>query len=209
MDSDESFLHRLSDSKNVFLLAYVCDILLIGPDEISLKRVAKEISKKVDFREGKSVERILGVHISQRKRDIQISNPLLLRSISVLLNMSDSKPSVTPISTGITIQKDEDGVRRSGPFQELIMEVLYLATTVRPDIAFSVGRLAKVLHQSPANNIGQRLKECLYTLMVRVTWASRTIRILERSMKTQIETSREIWTTGSQQRDSFSNLRGD
>lgn len=141
--SDESLLYRNTGTHPVFLPAYVDDIMLAGPDMETLRNVAQNMARKVQLRVEKTVERFMGISITQGREGISISNPQLSESIATRLNMAEAKSTTTPIASGSVINKDEDGRRVDAPYQELIGVLLYLANTVRPDISFSVGKLSR------------------------------------------------------------------
>lgn len=55
--------------------------------------------------------------------------------------MEEAMPTLTPISVGTRLDKDEESPVTKTPCQDSIGTLLYLANTIGLDIAFKVGRL--------------------------------------------------------------------
>jgi hypothetical protein len=75
------------------------------------------------------------------------------RAVTELLRdfeQADAIPMATPVETGVRLSRERgDPLRADNPCRELGAKVLYLAYTIRPDLAYIAGVLSSGLQQLP------------------------------------------------------------
>ena len=81
----------------------------------------------------------------QEKQETWIGQPTYMKRLLTRMGMSDCKPIKTPVYPGNCLVKateDEEALDQQS-YQSLVGSLMYLATFMRPDIAYAVGTLAK------------------------------------------------------------------
>lgn len=137
------------------------------------QEIAKKIEAEFEIRVEDKVEKFLGivVHRDEPSGSITIHNAPMVDEILSTFNMTDCRKVSTPLPSGtvLTATMDpgiqEDRQEMEGkPYRQLIGAMLHLANTVRPDIAFAVGYLARFMenptlrHWNAAKHILKYLK---------------------------------------------------
>lgn len=139
------FINREDGEPDVYLVSYVEDLLLVGQNERALSEYAQRIGGKVEVRVEERIYKFLGLNVERDWKNVRlnISNPMLTRSILHRFNMHKAKPDRTPLPEGINLEKEE--VKSNVPYKEVVGVLLYLSNTVRPDIAFAANKLARYM----------------------------------------------------------------
>ena len=106
----------------------------------------------------------LGMQVLQDQKtgDIRIGQPNYTENLLRKLNMQDSKPVSTPADTSQKLVKAADGEEciNQQQYQSIIGSLMYLSVSSRPDITYSVSRLARFSSQ-PNNQHWTALKRYL------------------------------------------------
>jgi hypothetical protein len=88
---------------------------------------------------------ILGIKVERTPEKIELSQQAYIKSVLEKFGMQDSKPSPTPLP----YKWENDTTDATVPFaniqlyQQIVGSLIYLSNKTRPDIAFSVGILAR------------------------------------------------------------------
>eukprot|EP00877_Chromochloris_zofingiensis_P001915 jgi/Chrzof1/11724/Cz06g07040.t1 len=102
--------------------------------------------KKRDLGEATSY---LGMSIQRNRQTgtIKIGHRLMITELLEKYGAVDSKIKSVPLSPSIKLAKDEGGPldKEHYPYSQLVGSLMYLAITSRPDLAFSVGALARYM----------------------------------------------------------------
>ena len=88
--------------------------------------------------------KIVGIEITQTENSITILQKLYIKSILEREGLSEINSVGTPLDLNIKLRPNPDGNEgnRSNSFARLLRELQFLANSTRPDIAFTVNRLA-------------------------------------------------------------------
>lgn len=138
----------------VFLLLYVDDMLLIGPNLKLLNSIKTTLSNEFDMKDLGNAKRILGMEI---KRDR--SNSLLLVHqapyiIKILkkFGVIECKLVSLPLGNHFVLSKEqspaneeEEEYMKNVPYSNAIGSVIYLMVCTRPDLAFTVSTLSRYM----------------------------------------------------------------
>jgi hypothetical protein len=148
--------HRRTPTGVTVFAVHVDDIIAISssPDESS--RFKDALRGHWDLSDLGSIKYALGIGITRirSQRRICLSQTALIDRIVHQFGQTDAHPVDTPMVPGAHINRPDKSIPISPelaswiertPYRSLVGTLNYLAVATRPDIAFSVGRLASVL----------------------------------------------------------------
>ena len=142
------YVHNLRD---VYLLVYVDDIVVIGTTLQRVIEVKSQLMAIFEARDLGEIVMFLGIRVTRDRaaRTITLSNERMVTDMLTKYGMMDCKPAPVPLSSSITLTKaDGEPLDVSMyPYRQLVGSLMYIAVTTRPDIAFAVGALARYLAQ--------------------------------------------------------------
>lgn len=135
------------DGKRVYLLIYVDDLLLIAEMQEHIDAMKETVMGAFKSRDMGVPDYFLGLHLDRPnpRGQIIVSQRQYVKRLAERHGLTDAKPTLLPMSPGSGPQEagtrlDQAGVER---YQGLIGGLLYLATCTRPDVSYSVGKLAR------------------------------------------------------------------
>jgi hypothetical protein len=137
--------------KNLYLLIYVDDTLVIGPDEAEITQVKGILAELYEVKNIGVAKYFLGVEIHHADDgSMSLSQALYINKMCDKYKMSDAKPVKSPtdrwhlskLRPGETSTAEESIDMTKVPYRELIGGLLFLSTRTRPDIAVAVGIVA-------------------------------------------------------------------
>ena len=140
---------------------FIDDITLAGTSPAANDKVVEELKSHFKLRNLGPTNFLLGIHITHDipNRTISLSQCQYIVNILERFRMADCKPVLTPIEPGTSLTsemspKSDEEVNEmwNVPYIVAVGCLMYLATTTRPDISFTVGVLGRFNH-----NPGPRL----------------------------------------------------
>ena len=150
--SDSSLFILDRDNIKIIVPVFVNDIILASKSKDKLDDFVIELGKHFKLRDLGDTTYLLGVEITRNRRE----KKLFISQQQYILNklddfgMSDCKPVGTPMipSQKLTLDQcpktEEDKAQMENiPYIKAVGSLMYLATMTRPDIAFTVGVLAR------------------------------------------------------------------
>jgi histone deacetylase 1/2 len=136
-------------SRRVSLLVYVDDILLVSPSAEAVAEAKAALMSTFDVRDMGAVRDFVGMRVERdlAAGTITISNERLVNDLLSRFGMEVANSRQVPMSPGLVLRRGEGAELDQGRYQysSLVGGLLYLATTVRPDIAYAVGVLSKYM----------------------------------------------------------------
>jgi len=129
----------------MFLIGvYVNDIILAGKSDKRIKEVKRALSAKFDIKDMGKLH-YLKILQDEKIGNVWIGQPAYVESILKKYGMDNSKPVSTPADPSTKLTKAADGEQNvyQQLYQSAIGSLLYLSGGTRPDITFSVSKLAK------------------------------------------------------------------
>ena len=120
------------------MIIYVDDIMLNGKCEDILEALKCELKA----RDLGKINKFLGMEINMTENNLIINQTKLIDKILTKFKMKECNEAATPMEVNFQIEEQE---KLSVPYRELIGSLMYLATTSRPDIMYSVSYLSRVL----------------------------------------------------------------
>jgi hypothetical protein len=152
-DADAGVFFR-NKGGGVWLLLYVDDKLLMGPNDTLVKQAIAELGSRFVITDMGEAHMYLGVEITRTSESIKLTQKRytlsLLSKYGVPLVANGGKVVPTPAIPRPPVESmaTASASAAHNPFAELTGALLYLATWTRPDIAFAVNRLTRCI-QSP------------------------------------------------------------
>ncbi|WVZ75499.1 hypothetical protein U9M48_023545 [Paspalum notatum var. saurae] len=157
MGSVDKTLFLLSRGGDTLIVQiYVDDIIFGGSSHALVSSFAEEMSKEFEMNLMGELQFFLGLQIKQGPEGTFVHQAKYTRDILKKFNMGDSKPMITPMSTNMALDADEDGEAvDQKEFRGMIGSLLYLTTT-RPDIQFAAS--PRTSHRQAVKRIFRYLK---------------------------------------------------
>ena len=134
---------------NVFVLAYVDDILIAGKDKAMVEQVKTVLASVFDVHDKGPANIFVGLEITRDrdKRTLTISQRRMTMDLVTKYGLADAKPKATPLAAGtrLTSVEGEPLDTTVHHYSELIGSLLYVAVCTRPDISQPVGALSRYM----------------------------------------------------------------
>jgi hypothetical protein len=141
---------KLHNGVKVYLLIYFDDILVLVSSVRYVKEVKDELSRLYKIKYLGRAEYFLGIKLDRTSHGgMTLMQSQYVTYILEHYRMSASKPVSTPMVSNTelmnkTAPNEEESRKMLGvPYREAIGKLMYLSVRSRPDIAVSVGILAK------------------------------------------------------------------
>ena len=145
----------------VIAIIYVDDAIFCGPVIALVQKLKEAFMRHWETRDLGELTEFLHMRITCEGSKVHIDQCAYLRTVLERCGMSNAKSAVTPLLAGYVPTKKLDGVTNPelrSRFQTVIGSLLYLMLGTRPDIAFTVTKLA----QFAANPLQEHLDKVLY-----------------------------------------------
>jgi Reverse transcriptase (RNA-dependent DNA polymerase) len=135
--------------RRVCLLVYVDDMLLVSPSADAVAEAKAALLGIFDARDMGAVCDYVGMRVERDMAagTITISNERLIKDLLSRFGMGTANSRQTPMNEGCVLSRGEGAEldQRRYQYSSLVGALLYLATTVRPDIAYAVGVLSRFM----------------------------------------------------------------
>jgi transposase InsO family protein len=156
------FICRHSDGTFAIIVAYVDDVLFVGPSQSFIQSKKKLFMTKWECRDLGDCKEFLRMRVIRKGQSIYIDQCSYLEKVIERFGMTNAKYARTPLPTGYmpTPNEGEVNPQLRTQFQQIIGSLLYIMLGTRPDIAFAVTKLA----QFAANPSKEHLDKAKYVL---------------------------------------------
>lgn len=136
-ENDLCLYIRGSGKRQVILVLYVDDILVISPSEEIVLEVKQALSQEFEMTDAGPVKCFLGMKIVREtdKKIMRISQRSYLESLLVRFGMENCRPISTPMERNLQLGKGDETKRIDKPYRELVGCIMYVSMTSRPDLA--------------------------------------------------------------------------
>lgn len=156
----------------VYLVLFVDDALIIGPDQ-QVKILVNNLYEHFKVKHVQNVNKFLGMEINKTDAGLKISQTNMIGRLLEEFGMEHCRPISTPMETNFQIETSEE-ILHNIPYRRLICSLMYISINSRPDIAYSVSYLSRYLDKPTASawKAGKRILKYLsctkdYGLMYR------------------------------------------
>ena len=146
---DEPCVYKyIKETKVVFLVLYVDDILLIGNDIGLLFDVKKWLVEKFQMKDLGQASYVLGIQIIRDRKNklLALSQASYIDKVLARFSMKNSKKGQLPTRHGIVLFKEqcpttpqEEEDMRWVPYASAVGSLMYAMLCTRPDICYAIG----------------------------------------------------------------------
>lgn len=147
--ADPSLFTLDNKASTVYLLIYVDDILIAGKDKEAVDYIKEELLTRFEGRDLGEVTSYLGINLTRDRanNEIKVDQTAMINSIIKEFGMDEAKTRAIPLSPATKMTKDEGELidKEQFPYGTLVGKLMFLAVSTRPDIAYSVGTLARFI----------------------------------------------------------------
>jgi hypothetical protein len=138
-------------SSGTYLLVYVDDILVVSSTTEQVSSTMQQLLATFDARDLGEAHTFLGISIVRDKAagTLQLLNERMIADLLLQHGMQDCKSAPMPLNPGMPLSASVGDALSAAeyPYRQLVGQLMYIAVTTRPDIAFAVGALARHLAQ--------------------------------------------------------------
>lgn len=123
---------------------YVDGIIIASRNQTAIINLKNNLAQRFEIKDLGRIIYCLGIEFSQQNGRITMRHKGYIKSLLDRFGIADSKPVRTPIDYGskMTMQPESlDVDERDVPYRELVVSLMYFATSTRPDIAHAVSYL--------------------------------------------------------------------
>ncbi len=150
-DGDPCLYVKQTDDGVVMIALYVDDLLIAAKSKSQTSWVKKMLNDRFDMKDLGEAKVCLGLEITRdrQQKKLWLTQQSYMEKIVERFGMSESKPVPTPMeepksNTGrLELITEDDDDATGVPYREAIGSLMYLMIGSRPDIAYSVGKLAR------------------------------------------------------------------
>jgi hypothetical protein len=132
---------------NIIICLYVDDLAIIAPDINIINTFINQIKKYFNIKDLGPITDYLGIDVDLNLKQgyLKLSQAKYVEKILVKYNMESSNPIYTPMDSKTKIESNKEQANKEviKLFQGIIGSLLYIALGTRPDIAYSVIKLAR------------------------------------------------------------------
>jgi Reverse transcriptase (RNA-dependent DNA polymerase) len=177
----------------VSLLLFVDDMLIVGKRP-QVDAVKAKILKQWKGKDLKAVDTFVGFQIerNRKERTIKIHQTLYITKLLERLGMDKSNPVALPIPARTVLKSTDDDDLLQGDditvYRQIVGSTIYLANNTRPDIAYTVGQLARFMSK-PA-----KIHYLHSKLLLRYLNGTREVGITYSNRQRELPRSYNVWT---------------
>ncbi|KAL2249827.1 UNVERIFIED_CONTAM: Retrovirus-related Pol polyprotein from transposon TNT 1-94 [Sesamum indicum] len=143
-ENDKCIYCKVKGDKMIILCLYMDDILLIGSCLDIITETKSFLKNKFEMKDMGEANVILGIKLTRSTDGIVISQAHYVEKIIQKFGYQNSRIAKTPYDPSVGLFKNESGVSVVQlRYSKIIGSLQYLANSTRPDISFSVSKLAR------------------------------------------------------------------
>ncbi|KAL2230679.1 UNVERIFIED_CONTAM: Retrovirus-related Pol polyprotein from transposon TNT 1-94 [Sesamum indicum] len=182
-ENDKCIYCKVKGDKMIILCLYVDDILLIGSCLDIITETKSFLKNKFEMKDMGEANVILGIKLTRSTDGITISQSHYVEKIIEKFGYQNSRIAKTPYDPSVALFKNKSGVPVAQlRYSQIIGSLQYLANGTRPDISFSVSKLARYTSCPDKNSGSNGCSGYVFTLGGgAVSWKSAKQTLITRS----------------------------
>ncbi|KAL0559459.1 hypothetical protein IC582_004070 [Cucumis melo] len=146
-NADPSLFIRSVGSSLTYLLLYVDDIIVTGPDSSYISLLKTQLALEFQISDLGPLKYFLGLKIHSLPNGLFVNQVKYLNDLLHTSRMISAKSCTRPMSPSLDLYTTAPPFNDSSLYRKLVGSLQYLTFT-RPDIAFSVNRVSQFMHKS-------------------------------------------------------------
>lgn len=148
-EEDPCLFLRINGTKKTFLVIYVDTGIIASSQQSFIDEFLAVLGAEFKIR-SHPVERFVGISINRdrKKKKIHLSQPDYTAEVVEKYRMTNCFPKKIPADPGTRLETKEPAEAVLFPYREAVGSLLFLALVTRPDMAFAVGQVARLV-ESP------------------------------------------------------------
>nr|GEV38135.1 zinc finger, CCHC-type [Tanacetum cinerariifolium] len=147
MDVKTTFLN------GVIICLYVDDMLIFETDQNQVDKTKKFLSSRFSMKDMGEANVILGIKIKCYNKGIVITQSHYIEKILKKFNRKDCSPVITPMDPVEKLKLNTGKPMDQLEYSRAIGCLMYAMTSIRPDIAYAVGRLSRFTRDVPFHRL--------------------------------------------------------
>jgi hypothetical protein len=145
-EADKCVYYRYGGGEGVILCLYVDDILIFGTSLEWIKEVKDFLSQKFEMKDLGEVDVILNIKLIKGENGgVTLSQTHYVEKLLSRFGYNNSKPAPTPYDANLVLRKNLRIMVDQLRYSQIIGSLMYLASATRPDIAYAVSKLSRLL----------------------------------------------------------------
>nr|GEU68901.1 zinc finger, CCHC-type [Tanacetum cinerariifolium] len=132
--------------KGVVICLYVDDMLIFGTDQVQVDLTKEFLSSRFSMKDMGEAVVILGIRIKHKSNDIAIFQSHYIEKVLKKFNYSDYTPVSTLLDTCEKLMPNRGPAVSQHKYFKVIGCLMYAMTCTRPDIAFAVENLSRLVY---------------------------------------------------------------
>lgn len=150
------FLDRGDISKNIYVILYVDDVVIICKDLKTMMSFKRYLMSEFSMVDLGSIRLFLGIKFERGNEEITMSQCAYIDAVLKKFNMSDCNPISNPLPSKLNFEALNSDERCDAPCQSLIGCLMYIMLSTRPDLSTAVNILSRF-----ASKNNKELWQCL------------------------------------------------
>ncbi|KAL0430955.1 UNVERIFIED_CONTAM: Retrovirus-related Pol polyprotein from transposon TNT 1-94 [Sesamum radiatum] len=143
-ENDKCIYCKVKGDKIIILCLYVDDILLIGSSVDIITETKSFLKNKFEMKDMGEADVILGIKLIRSTDGIAISQSQYVEKIIENFGYQNSRIAKMPYDSFVALFKNKSGISVAQlRYSQIIGSLQYLANGTRPDISFSISKLAR------------------------------------------------------------------
>nr|XP_043625661.1 uncharacterized mitochondrial protein AtMg00810-like [Erigeron canadensis] len=157
--ADPSLFIFKRDSRIMYLLVYVEDLILTGNQQSTLQSFIYCLNQEFAIKDLGKLNYFLGLEVTHTQKGLFLNQSKYALDILTHAKMLEAKPAPTPLSTNVSFVSAGDPYPNITHYRSIVGALQYLTIT-RPDISYAVNQVSQFL-QSPTVAHFQEVKRIL------------------------------------------------
>ncbi|KAE8697713.1 hypothetical protein F3Y22_tig00110610pilonHSYRG00140 [Hibiscus syriacus] len=144
--ADPSLFISRRDDGDIYVLVYVDDIVITGQSSNSIQDVVQLLSARFSLKDLGSLKFFLGIEVLRSRSSIVLCQKKFVLELLTKTVMKGAAACSTPMILASKLSADEGKLLTDATeYRSIVGSLLYMCHT-RPDLIYSVGRVAQFMH---------------------------------------------------------------
>lgn len=137
------FLDKGHITRNIYLILYVDDLIIVTYDEITMRNFKLYLMKQFSMKDLNEINLFLGIRVERKDKVITLDQTTYLESVLKKFGMIDCKQISTPLPNKLDYKALNSDEHYDAPCKNLIGSLMYAMSCTRPDLCVSLNLLSR------------------------------------------------------------------